>query len=227
MHIGIDKKIDFYQILIAINETLNIIKRLLQNIKPYYKHEKECLIGISKSIENIIELSSPLIQESWEVYCSYTFEEIESGFYDLEHNENFKDFLQKNSLEIDIECSGFHPATEYQITFKATTNNKSIVLQSINIPEKSVTLFSMNTQNKVCFLFDHKYIEEYDTKTTNFIVFTPPIDKTDNYFWLNLKKEQREQMRFTGEILMNKIKTYIKNYVIPQLLDYDKTITDE
>jgi len=218
MHMGIDKRIDFYEVLISINGTLSILKEVMTKIKPYYRFEKKCLNGINKRIDEITNLSLNLIDDTWEAFWNECFEDMENCFIDLKENIDFKAFLDDNNLKMDIEGGDYRPSTYFKITFTSKINHKNFVLLTENISKYSVTLFKyVDLNERVCFVYCHKYLSDEDRKRTNFIVLSEMPLKTESRFWLDIAKDKKKNLRFSFETLKRELEELIKNEICPKL----------
>ena len=215
MHMGINKQIDFYEVLLTINGTLRLLEDLIPKIKPYYNSEKKCLNGIYKRIDDIINLSLPLISDSWEAYWSECFEDMENSFIDLENDTDFTEVLYKYNLKMTIDWGNYRPSTFFKITFISLINDKRFVLLTENMPEHCVTLFKCpDLEEKVYYIYCHKYISDDDQKETNFIVLTEAQDKNYNKFWIDIPKDKKKNLRFSFDALKRELTELISKEIV-------------
>lgn len=218
MHIGIDKAIDFCDVLICINGTLQLLKTLLPKITPYYKDEKKCLSGVDDRIEDVLIKAQPLAKKYWETYWNECFEDMENCFNDLEKDEKFCSFLVKNKLRMNIECEEYYPSTSFKFIFYNLNSDVKYEVVTENIEKYSATIFKSITEEKIWAIYEHKYIQDHDNKTTNFVILKESPENIDGMFWNQFDKKNKEQIRFSKEqfkrIMINFINEYILNFYI-------------
>lgn len=162
-HFGLDKTIDFHEILIEVNKALNlIIDFYYENLKKNGK-EKHSLDPIYENLLDLIERAEIEEYESWEVYYADNFEFPNYTFDSLTENEKFKSELLTKGYSFEVELGAYSHSSNiiFRLLEKSGTVYKEI--QSTNLPRLDSTIFTEGTTGgPIYFVIDHskKILEE-------------------------------------------------------------------
>ncbi|GGC88163.1 hypothetical protein GCM10007216_18620 [Thalassobacillus devorans] len=139
-HFGLDKTIDFHEVLTVINSALNLITGFFYDNLNYYKENP--LDSVYEELLDLMEIAEAEENESWEIYYADNFEDINYIFDSLNDDEQFKLELFEKGYTFKIEFGSYsHSAT---VAFKLMNKNGDIhtIIKSFNIPRLNVTLFT-------------------------------------------------------------------------------------
>ncbi|MQR93679.1 hypothetical protein [Fictibacillus phosphorivorans] len=162
-HFGLDKTIDFHEILIEINKALNLITDFFyENLKNNDKAENP-LDSIYENLLDLIDRAEVEEYESWEVFYANNFQDLNYTFDSLNENEQFKSELMAKGFTFEVELGAYsHSSTiTFRLLNKRGELNKEI--QSTNIPRLNSTVFTGGTiTGPIYFVIDHskKILEE-------------------------------------------------------------------
>lgn len=155
-HFGLDKTIDFHEILIEVNKTLNLfIDFYYENLKKNGNKDHP-LRQIYENLLDLIEKAEVEEYESWEVYYADNFEHLNYTFYSLTENEQFKSELLTKGFTFEVELGDYSHSSN--ITFRLLKKGGDVhkEIRSTNIPRLDSTIFTEGSiEGPIYFVIDH------------------------------------------------------------------------
>ncbi|WP_044894238.1 hypothetical protein [Bacillus alveayuensis] len=155
-HFGLDKTIDFHEILIDVNKALNLITDFYyENFKSKGKDEHP-LDPIYENLLDLIERAEVEEYQNWEVFYADNFEFLNYTLASLTENEQFKSDLKAKGFTFEVELGDYSHSSN--ITFRLLNKRGEVYkeIQSINIPRINSTIFTEGSVvGPIYFVIDH------------------------------------------------------------------------
>ncbi len=220
-HFGLDVTLDFYRVLITINETIRLIlenyygklKKSSRQIEYYYKDEFEDLLALLEEGERIEN-------EAWAVSYSDNFMVINYTFSSLLSDKTFQQEIGELGFYIDVELGEYSDSDTLKIKISGEEGTLLKELHTINIPRMDVTLLKEVGHNDIILLVinHHSLLLEASVdcfKYYNFRGFNKPLNiKTSFWEYHATRKQGRcEKVKFSEETLQEQMKNYLNKRI--------------
>ncbi|WP_071396593.1 hypothetical protein [Bacillus tuaregi] len=212
-HFGLDKTMDFHEVMIAINRALAlIIDFYYEYLKPTVniKHPLDSVYG---DILDLMEIAEIEEFEYWNEYFEHEFREIRSIFYSLDENEEFRTALSEKGYIYEIELGRYSHSANISFSLFNEQENLYREIGSANIPKFNSTLFAGSLRNgPIHFVIDlsKKILGEKDC----YIYHEPKehdgFESEEYKFWEDdMLKKKCYRSYFNEEVLIKIIKKII------------------
>ncbi|MEK5364259.1 hypothetical protein MHB45_28135 [Peribacillus sp. FSL K6-5616] len=215
-HFGMDKVLDFYEVIRTINDSLALIvgfyyERLKSNrqISLYYSN-------IFQELNELLKQAIKVEKEAWEVYYSINFMNINYVFDSLT-DEEFQLELERMGYSIEIELGECSDSPNLKMKIYDRKRQLFRELQTINIPRLDATILCESLENgPILLVIDHLGMllekEEHCYRYYNLKLYDDVINAKE-CFWetdSNKKHQRCQKDRFTEEFIKLQIKNYLK-----------------
>jgi hypothetical protein len=155
-HFGIDKSIDFHDILSVINDALEFISTF------YYEHfkpkgnKKHPFDTFYEELLDLMEMAEIEEKEAWATFYADEFEYINYIFDELQENEEFINTLVSKGYSFKVDLGAYSNSSTLSFTLINENKDCDIEVHSMNIPRLNVTLFTGGASSgPIFFLIDH------------------------------------------------------------------------
>lgn len=216
VHFGMDKTLDFYEVLRTINDTIRLVaeyyydklKVNCRKIENYYEEDFEQLNELLQEGE-IIE------REAWATYFSDNFMEI-NYIFSLLQDKKFELELEKLGYSIELQLGKYSDSDTVNIKIFKEGNVLLKELYTLNIPRLNVTVLKEVGYNDVIlFVINHLdlLMEEPNNcfKYYKFKGFNESLDYQTAFWEYHVTRKQGkcEKVKFSEEVLRKQIKNYL------------------
>ena len=187
IHFGIYKLTNFYEIIGAVNNSLDFI---LNTLYPYFKQDKNDYYDIDKlyeKAEETLHFGRKKEHEYWSSFYSYEFETLNKILYEVIDDTEIKELLEQKKLNIRLEKEKYIEASNVKIIVFGSDMNKN--LHTINYPGLNLTLFKDN-EEKVLAYIDHHHNLLNDENKAIFECKKPFIIENEDFDYQYLKKQK-------------------------------------
>lgn len=152
-HFGISRDLDFFRILIVIDNTLKLIMNLFS--KELKAKDREHLDSLYIDIEDVLEEALYFIETEWIAFYSDNFVKMNNTIKELINNENMVKYLKSKELEINVESGQYSDSGDLSIIIKDNQDDTFIHINTHHIPDSNLTLFLNHDSGLIYFLIDH------------------------------------------------------------------------
>ncbi|MEI2437860.1 hypothetical protein [Priestia megaterium] len=194
-HFGIDRTIDFHEILLVINDSLKLIDLFyhnhLETDDAYYYlnqlHENDLF-------ESVIEEAQVILEQHWAAYYSDNFVDINHTMQEIESDSDFFKILQSKHLDIDIELGDHSDSQNVTLRINSDQTDFDLQLTTYHSPKNDITIFIDEDTELMHFFINHeKLLLEKDKPL---YIYKKPKDYTDELdndtdYWESVKNHQK------------------------------------
>lgn len=215
-HYGLDKTLDYHELLITINDTLHLISSF------YYpnitiNNKLNFPDYVIRDLSQVLNIGYQEETEAWEILYADEFENINCVFSELLDEQDFIKELESLGYKFDVNLGEYSNSANLNFTLENKTEKQFLKISSVNIPRNNITLFvgDPNTYKPLYFLIDHsrKYIddrEDYFFLYHN-INHKIELDISEKGFWLgDIKRKLNTSYEFNTKTLDKGILKVIK-----------------
>ncbi|OLN21638.1 hypothetical protein BTO30_13815 [Domibacillus antri] len=196
-HFGIDKSIDFHEILSVINNALEFISTFFYDEFKTNKDKRNPFDSFYDDILDTLEIAEVEEKEAWATFYADEFEEINYLFDELQEKKEFTDALASEGYSFKVELGRF--SNSPTLSFSLIKNNEECEfdIYSMNIPRLNATLFTGGASSgPIYFLIDHSKKYKDVKKPKYFFIYHNPIEhehfETEfEKFWEIHEKEKK------------------------------------
>lgn len=216
IHFGLDKVLDFYEVLREINDTIGLIigfyYEILKNniqIDRYYKY-------IFHELKELLQQAIDIEKEAWEVYYADNFENINWTFDSL-LDQKFQQEIDSMGYSIEVVSGKYINSPNLEVKIFNRERQLFKELQTINIPRLDVTILCDSLENgSILLVIDHlEMLRESEVNCYRYYnaKIIKDILNIEERFWeedSNRKTQKCQKGKFTDDILKLQMKNYLK-----------------
>ncbi|MFY2253084.1 hypothetical protein ACOSZH_24630 [Priestia megaterium] len=194
-HFGLNKLIDFHEILVVTNEALELIAGFFyKNLKSAEK-KGHPLDVVYDELINTLEKAEVEEVEAWETFYADNFEKINEIFDSLNENEQFKTELLTKGYTFNVEFGPYSHSSTIILKLINDKGETHVELASVNKPRLNSTIFADCTSSgPIYFVIDHqKMLEDPDNKKCCYIYHEP--EEYEEYEFENEKFWEKDSQK--------------------------------
>lgn len=150
-HFGIERAIDFHDVIGIVNRTLDFITEFFYPRLQKGSEEYHPMDYLYESLLDAIEIGQEVEEEIWGAFFYSEFEYLNKIIRTLEDDNDFREFLEKHSIEYELEIGKHIDERIFQINL--STKDDIVEIYSHNLPELNLTILS-NQSNEILAIID-------------------------------------------------------------------------
>ncbi|WP_042356882.1 hypothetical protein [Bacillus rubiinfantis] len=215
-HFGIDKSIDFHEILSVINNSLEFISTFFyEEFKPT-KHQRHPFDIFYDDLLDVMEIAEIEEKEAWAIFYADEFEEINYLFDELQEKKEFIDALSSEGYSYKVDLGEYSHSSTISFSLNKENEDCSMDVSSMNIPRLNATLFTGGASSgPIFFIIDHSKKDVDIKKPRYFYIYHKPVEhenfelEIDKFWEIHEKEKKCYGTEFNEEQLIRAINSII------------------
>ncbi|WP_088105255.1 hypothetical protein [Halalkalibacter urbisdiaboli] len=212
-HFGINKTIDYHEILTVLNASLELVDTFFRS--NLSEKDRDKLSESLPSLSEMIYYGREEEAKAWASFLSDEFVEINEIFIDVYSDDAFIEELAQSGYELDISQGYYSDSGQIEINL-IKDGNKTSIFSSYHLPKLNTTVYAGEVSNgPILFLIDHlnKYIDLQKPKHFYIykdLTFYENFINSSTKFWEEHKNEGKcYSTSFTKDNIIRAIKNAI------------------
>jgi hypothetical protein len=216
-HFGIDKSIDFHEILSVINNALEFITTFFYEEFMTNKDKRHPFDSFYDDILDTMEIAEVEEKEAWATFYADEFEEINYLFDELQEKKEFIDTLASKGYSFKAELGRYSNSSTLSFSLIKDSEDCDTDIYSMNIPRLNATLFTGGASSgPIYFLIDHSKKYKDVKKPKYFYIYHNPLEhehfetEIEKFWEIHEKEKKCYGTNFNEEQLLRAIEQLTK-----------------